>query len=94
MSAADKASLEEHVAQNPNDVESRTKLLGYYFIKGRQEADAKANRQRHIVWLIENVPESEVLRLPYGGLNKSSKPTPTIVPSKPGKRPFRIRQKT
>ena len=70
MSAADKVSLEEQVAKNPNDVDSRTKLLGYYFIKGRQDADAKSNRQRHVVWLIENAPESEVLGLPYSGLDK------------------------
>ena len=70
MSSADKVSLEEHVAKNPNDVESRTKLLGYYFTKGRQDADAKSNRQRHVVWLIENAPESEVLGLPYSGLDK------------------------
>ncbi|HXT60007.1 MAG TPA: hypothetical protein VN699_15315, partial [Pirellulales bacterium] len=48
MSAAEKVSLEEQVAKNPNDVDSRTKLLGYYFIKGRQDADAKSNRQRHV----------------------------------------------
>jgi hypothetical protein len=70
MSAADKVSLEEQVAKNPNDVDSRTKLLGYYFIKGRQDADAKSNRQRHVVWLIENAPESEVLGLPYSRIDK------------------------
>ena len=70
MSSADKVAIEEQVAKNPNDVDSRTKLLGYYFIKGRQEADAKSNRPRHIVWLIENAPESEVLGLPYSGLDK------------------------
>lgn len=70
MSSADTVSLEEQVAKNPNDVESRTKLLGYYFTKGRQDADAKSNRQRHVVWLIENAPESEVLGLPYSGLDK------------------------
>src|SRR5437868_11019771 len=64
MSSADKVSLEERVAKNPNDVESRTKLLGYYFTKGPQDADAKYNRQRHVVWLIENAPDSEVLGLP------------------------------
>src|SRR4029077_19522862 len=62
--------LEDRVAKSPNDVDSRTKLLGYYFIKGRQDADAKTNRQRHVVWLIENAPESEVLALPYSGLDK------------------------
>ena len=74
MSLEDKVSLEEQVAKNPNDVDSRTKLLGYYFIKGRQDADAKSNKERHVMWLIQNAPESEVLGLPYGQLNKSLEP--------------------
>ena len=70
MTSAEKASLEERVAKNPDDVETRTKLLGYYFIKGRQDPDAKSARQRHVQWLVENAPESEVLGLPYGNLDK------------------------
>ncbi len=74
MNAKDKASLEEQVAKKPNDVESRTKLLGYYFIKGRQDADAKSATQRHVVWLIENAPESQVLGLPYGQIHQNRNP--------------------
>lgn len=74
MSLADKVSLEEQLAKKPDDVDSRTKLLGYYFIKGRQDADAKSNRLHHVLWLIENTPESEVLGLPYGGLNRILEP--------------------
>ena len=74
MNSDEKVSLEEQVAKHPSDVESRTKLLGYYFIKGRQDADAKSARQRHVVWLIENAPESEVLGLPYSQLNNVLEP--------------------
>jgi hypothetical protein len=70
MDAAEKDSLEEQVANDPNDIESRTKLLGFYFIKGRQDPDAKSARQRHVLWLIENAPESDVLGLPYSQINK------------------------
>jgi hypothetical protein len=70
----EKAALEAQIAKTPDDVESRTKLLGYYFIKGRQDADAQSARGRHIVWLIENAPESEVLGLPYGQLNNVLEP--------------------
>ena len=70
MSSADKTSLEERVEKYPDDVESRTKLLGYYFIKGRREAGTTSARRRHIVWLIENAPESEIIGLPYGQLSK------------------------
>ncbi|WP_442508212.1 tetratricopeptide repeat protein [Novipirellula sp. SH528] len=70
MTSAEKTSLEKTVSENPSDVESRTKLLGYYFTKGRQDPDAKDARQRHVEWLIKNAPESEVLGLPYSHLNK------------------------
>lgn len=70
MNSDEKASLEEQLTKEPNDVEARTKLLGYYFISGRNDTDAKSARQRHVEWLIENAPESGVLGLPYGQLHK------------------------
>jgi hypothetical protein len=66
MSAEDRASLEEQVAKDPENVAARTKLLGYYFSKGRSDAPAKSAQQGHVLWLIENAPESGVLGLPYG----------------------------
>lgn len=74
MSTKDKLLLEEQVANNPDDIDSRTKLLGYYFINGRNDADAKFNTERHVLWLIENVPESELLGLPYAQIDKSDDP--------------------
>ncbi len=70
MESAEKDELEARVAQSPDDLESRTKLLGYYFRKGRQDADAKAAKARHVIWLIQNAPAAEVLGLPYGQLDK------------------------
>jgi len=70
MSREDAVSLEEHVKENPHNSVSRTKLLGYYFIKGRQDANAKSAKRDHVLWLIENDPDAEVLRLPEGHLNK------------------------
>ena len=69
-----KRHFKEQVAKNPNDVESRTKLLGYYFMKAFQDAGARSAKQRHVVWLIENAPESEVLGLPYSQLNNVLEP--------------------
>ncbi len=74
MSPQDKVALEERVAKQPDDIESRTRLLGYYSIKGRQDADARPAVERHIVWLIENAPESEVLGTPYGQIHKLRNP--------------------
>ncbi len=70
MQSDEIAAVEEQVTQNPSDIEARVKLLGFYFLNGRQNAEFKAARVRHIEWLIENAPESKVLGLPYGQLNK------------------------
>jgi len=74
MDAAEKVLLEEKLKQSPEDIESRTKLLGYYFITGRADADANEAKTRHIVWFIEHAPQSEVLGLPYGKLDKILQP--------------------
>ncbi|MCA9093933.1 MAG: hypothetical protein KDA68_10630 [Planctomycetaceae bacterium] len=74
INSKEKLLLEEQVAKNPYDIDSRTKLLGYYFNKGRKEPDAKSARERHVLWLIENAPESEVLRSAYGQLHKVIEP--------------------
>lgn len=58
--------LEEKVAKEPTDITSRTKLLGYYFMNDRGGDKGKA---RHILWLIEHAPESEILATPYGTLD-------------------------
>lgn len=70
MDEVEKNSLEKLVADKPEDIASRTKLLGYYFQKKRRDADVMSARTRHVLWLIENAPESEVVGLPYSQLDK------------------------
>ncbi|MEM9644623.1 MAG: RNA polymerase subunit sigma-24 [Planctomycetota bacterium] len=70
LTSEDKDQLEKQVVEKPDDVESRTKLLGYYLVKGRMDSKAKSAKQGHVQWLIENAPDSEVLGLPYGQINK------------------------
>lgn len=74
MGQEDKDLLEEQVAKSPNDVRSRIKLLGYYFNKGWEDAEAKSNKEGHLVWLIENSPELKVLGSPYGRLDMYLEP--------------------
>lgn len=74
LNQEDEVLLDERIAKNPGDVDSRIKLLGYYFCKRRENADAESNRERHIVWLIENCPELQVLGSPYGQLNMHLEP--------------------
>lgn len=80
MTTEEKTALEEQVTRNPYDVKSRTRLLDYYSINqystnGQKDAEAASARLRHIVWLIEHAPESEVLGSPYSSLNKRLEPT-------------------
>lgn len=62
-------ALEERVAQDPHDVDSRTILLGYYSTRQFQDGSSRIANQRHILWLIVNSPEVEVLGTPYGQLD-------------------------
>ena len=58
------AQLEEGLTKDPEDVEARAKLLGYYFARGGRGVPAQEARQarlRHILWLIEHHPDSDLL---------------------------------
>ena len=63
LSKEDAAKLEKLVAENPNDPTNRYKLLGYYFLK-KSSPDEAANA-KHICWLIEKDPESELAGSPF-----------------------------
>jgi hypothetical protein len=69
LTAEEGESLEKQVEKNPNDITSRTKLLGYYFRRQFQDKSAREAKQKHILWLIMNSPDSEVLATPYGELD-------------------------
>ncbi len=71
LSPARARELEAKLAENPSDVPARTQLLGYYFLKRR---DNGAAREGHILWLIENAPESPILKSPYASLNPHLEP--------------------
>jgi hypothetical protein len=69
LKAEEAESLEKQVEKDPNDITSRTKLLVYYFRKQVVDQSAREARQKYILWLIMNSPESEILATPYGGLS-------------------------
>jgi hypothetical protein len=69
LTAEEAESLEKQIEEEPNDIASRTKLLCYYFHKQYQNKSAREAKQKHILWLILNSPESEVLATPYGNLD-------------------------
>ena len=69
LTAEEAESLEKQIVQNPHDTQLRTKLLGYYSGSQFRNPSARKARQKHILWLIVNSPETEVLGIPDGALN-------------------------
>jgi hypothetical protein len=60
------AELEKRLETSPNDLGPRVALLGYYFATAPRVEGvgaAKAARRRHIIWMIENIPEEQVAML-------------------------------
>ncbi len=59
------AALEENVDRDAHDLRSRTLLLGYYrahrYRRSPDRSEHNQNSRKHILWLIENAPEAEVL---------------------------------
>ncbi len=55
MTAVDAARLEQYLTQQPHDLATRSKLIAYYF-----ENTLTPERLKHVYWLIENHPESEL----------------------------------
>ena len=57
--------LEAQLTQQPFDMPARAKLLGYYYYQWmRPGADAaRAARRRHILWIIQNQPDSQLAGL-------------------------------
>jgi len=74
MKREDAVALEEQLVRKPSDVQSRGTLLVYYSVKGLRDPNALSARERHIVWLIENAPESAILGLHYGRINRILEP--------------------
>ena len=61
LSFAEAQRLEQAVERNPNDTAARSRLLDHYYLdKSVDPKDAIAARRRHILWLIENAPESDL----------------------------------
>lgn len=69
MNAEQVKRLESDLESSSNDVDSRTKLLGYYFLRTVEEPESKKAQRKHILWLIEHRPDAPILELPYAQLD-------------------------
>ena len=64
--------LEEGLKSNPDNLYTRIRLLGYYFVAGSKDIGVQNTieaRRRHILWLIQNQPDALVLILPEASLD-------------------------
>lgn len=66
LSTQQAQQLEKDILTNPNDTEKRQKLLAYYF----SHFELQPKRDKHILWLIQNQPEAQVLRETYGRIDQ------------------------
>ena len=57
LSADGAAELEKKLQTDPDDLESRLQLLGYYFRDRRGSSDA---RQKHVLWMISHHPDARI----------------------------------
>lgn len=67
-------ALEEQLKTSPEDLAARARLLGYYFTIAKNQIGVPATiaaRRRHILWLIEHHPESEITGLSESTLDVS-----------------------
>jgi len=64
LTAEQATALEEQLKTNPEDLATRTRLLGYYFTIAKNQIGVPATiaaRRRHILWLVEHHPDSNLL---------------------------------
>lgn len=66
MTAKDADSLEEALNKHPDDLTVREELIKYYFEKilTSKMPELEEKWERHVLWLIEHNPESELAGLP------------------------------
>ncbi|MGE5647523.1 MAG: hypothetical protein ACM336_17230 [Acidobacteriota bacterium] len=76
MEPEDARALERQVQMEPEAWTKRLRLLAYYR-RGDQEGrpESYAARRRHVLWLIEHQPQSEILSSPFGRLDQESEAT-------------------
>lgn len=64
LSEADAARLEDQILKESDQLDDHVRLLGYWTLKSPESSHEAvlAGRARHILWLIENAPDSTVFQ--------------------------------
>ena len=65
LTAEEAEALEERLERNPNDLQARSQLIVYYFTKSHVDPAARRTHSQHVLWLIRNAPQADVLGSPH-----------------------------
>jgi hypothetical protein len=78
ISSADASVLEDQLQDDPSVRPARLKLIGYYFDRSAKssapgdDANAEAQRARHVTWFIREVPTDSILLSPFATFSDDS----------------------
>src|SRR5262245_25540469 len=64
ISETEAESFESGLTNTSNEIALHILLLGYYFRRALHFPSAEKDRRRHLLWIIENVPELEIAGQP------------------------------
>ena len=65
LDSAAAVRLESSLKSNPGDLNTRTKLLGYYMQRAYTDANARRRRAAHCRWVVRNCPDKEIAGTPF-----------------------------
>ncbi len=65
LSLREAKELEAGLQTDPDNLDSRVKLVGYYFTRYRDTKVEAGVRKEHILWLIRHIPENVFLSEPW-----------------------------
>jgi hypothetical protein len=72
LQSGDVEKLEASLRKKPDDLALRVLLLAFYFIRCAEGRYKRDERYRHITWIIENRPESEIAGSPLAQVNAAA----------------------
>jgi len=64
ISLDEATALESQLVESPEDLSARAQLVGYYADQQFRNDEARAKHVAHVLWLIKNAPEANVLATP------------------------------
>lgn len=65
LSAEQAAEIEKHLTTAPDDMEARTKLLGYAMLRRLQDAGIRDRREQNVLWIIGHHPNAAIAGTPF-----------------------------